>query len=109
TVRPVVGIDSGQGHFDLRIVRDHTADADPGADATGGHGSRAGRTGPADHRLLGDGDLGADLVRRGDIDRDAVEHGRARQRIEPIAVVELVDVDAGLLCRDALPRAAAVV
>ena len=66
------------------------------ADAESGHGSRAARAGTAERRVLGDGDLGADLTGRCDVHRYAVEHRRARQRIELRAVVELVDVDAGL-------------
>ena len=50
-----------------------------------------------------------DLTRGRDVDRNAVEHGGARQRVELTAVVELVDVDAGLVGGDALAGAAAVV
>ncbi len=66
----------------------------------------ADRARPADRRLLGDGDLRARLARGRDVDRNAVEHRRARQRVECRAVVELVDVDAGVAGRDFLAGAA---
>jgi hypothetical protein len=42
------------------------------------------------------------------VHRDAVQYGCSRQRIERCAVVELIDVDAGLVCGDLELDAAAV-
>ena len=79
-------------------------------------GGRAVGARPADGQFLGDGDLRTDLPSRYTRaaarclpDRDAVEDGGARQRVELTAVVELVDVDAGLVGGHSLAGAATVV